>query len=183
MDAVSAATWLRRNALALSAVAVLLPVTAAVVVGNEWWSANSGRDVFPVTVAEGESARFGGISWGPARASDAEPGENAELPPRTKVIAVDIPVDRHGKATTCTVTGLRETSGAQREWQVDTKTTDWNYRLQTFCKSESTVESGQSGPFTLSLPFVVPDDIDGPLAVDLVVIDELPRFLRVEVTP
>src|SRR5690606_3151589 len=61
----SGRSWLRRNAVALVAVAVLLPGTAAAVSLNAW------QDLLATTtttVAPGETARLGAVDVGDARA-------------------------------------------------------------------------------------------------------------------
>ncbi len=175
--------WWRDNRTALLAVAVLIPVTAGVLGGWEWWkAAQAGRPTFAVTAEPGETVELAGATFGPGAAEEiAVPGE--DLPTGTKVIAVEIPVDRHGAATSCSIPVLRELSGSERVFEADHSALDWDYRRQVLCPTDRDSDSFPDGPFSLEVPYLVPADVTGPLAVDLTVADELPRFVRVVVVP
>jgi hypothetical protein len=169
--------WWRRNAVALAAVAVLLPVTALVIGGNEWWLVNQSRPVVPTTVPAGTGADWAGMRWGPATLrelpSDAEDG----LPPGAKVVVVEVPVDPGGHPVACSAPVLRELDGAQRQWDDAASEVDWDYDRPTACVSDA------DGPYTVAAPFLIPGDAAGPFGVELTVVDELPAFLRLVVVP
>jgi hypothetical protein len=177
MGAAVSRAWWRRNALALGAVVVLLPVTAAVITGYEWWFANQGKPQIPVTVEAGQVAEFGGATWGPATATirDADTAEG--LPTGAKVIVVEVPVDPGAEPPSCLSPTLTQLEGVAREWNNATADVDWDYDLPTSCSSDAT------GPFTVSVPFLVPDDVEGPLGIDIGVSGQTPRFLRLVVEP
>lgn len=174
MGAPVTASWLRRNAMALVATAVLVPATALVIGGSEWWGYYSGRDVFPVTVASGESAEFSGATYGPATITETAEDLEWELPQGTKVLSVEVPVQPGEEPAVCSQPSLRELSGDGRRWTKAPFPIELPYDDDTWglCDSE------RSGTYIIAVPFLVPDDVSGPLAVDLAVEDELPRFLR-----
>ena len=169
--------WWRRNALALVAVAVLLPVTGAVIAGNEWWAWNQARPVFATTAQPGDDIVFAGATWGPATAAITSPGPDDEVPSGTRLVVVEVPVAPDGEGIGCLRPTLRELSGEGRQWNDATSYVEWDYELDTSCDSEST------GPFALSLPFLIPDDAEGPFGIDIQVGDQLPGFLRLVVAP
>lgn len=169
--------WWRRNAVALGAVAVLLPLTAVVIGGSEWWLVNQSRPVLPHTVPVGASADWAGMAWGPATATELPADAGSELPAGARVIVVEVPVDPGGDPVACGTPMLRELSGAQRQWSDATAEVDWDYDRPTGCVSDA------DGPYTVAAPFLVPDDAVGPFGVELTVVDRLPGFLRLVVAP
>jgi hypothetical protein len=169
--------WWRRNAVALIAVAVLLPATTAIVVGYEWWGYHQSRPEIPVTVDAGATADFAGATWGPATAEPLTPGPSDEVPAGAKLVVVQVPVDPDGDVPVCASPSLRELGGEGRQWNEATADVDWDYELPTLCDSEAT------GPFTVSVPFLLPQDATGPFGVEFAVGDELPRYLRLVVDP
>jgi hypothetical protein len=182
MGAVTRAWW-RRNAVALIALPVLVALALGGMGGWEWWKQNQAEPIFPVTAAAGESIEFGDVTWGPATASVQTPSIDADMPPGAQLLAVEIPVDRHGEPTACSVRLLREVGGAERSWEADALQADWDYRKHTFCPTDPTADSYPAGRFSLEVPFFVPADATGPFEVEVVLSDELPRVLRLEVTP
>lgn len=168
--------WWRRNAVALAAVAVLLPATGFVVTANEWWAINQSQPVFPTTAEAGARVMFADAEWGPASAEDWS-AASVDLPPDAKVIVVEVPVDPGDATVACTAPVLRELGGAGRQWSEATYEVGWDDDRPTFCSSEV------SGPFTIAVPFLLPADAEGPFGVDLTLGDELPGFLRLVVVP
>jgi hypothetical protein len=178
--------WLRRNALALVAVAVLTPATIAVTFSTEWTSFLNTRASEPVEVAEGLAARFGGSEWRVAGSeripSDSREGINAGLPAGSDLVTVTVEVvpdviDAENKSSFCTVRiGEYEGSGdtARRSWAdatfaaIDYRTPDG---IESGCSTEITE------PYTFIATFVVASDASDNLGVQLEVPDELPRYL------
>lgn len=169
--------WWRRNALALGAVAILLPATVLIPMGVEWWRWSQADPVFPTTATAGESIDWAGASWGPATAVDETGAFAADAPAGTRVLVIEIPVDPAAETPGCTTPVLRELGGAGREWGAATTEVDWRYEQPSSC------ETGSEAPFTLEVPYLVPDDARGPFGVELTVPNELPGFLRLEVIP
>lgn len=167
--------WWRRNALAIGAVAVLLPLTGLTISGVEWWQMNQAQPVFATTVAAGDTVEYAGGTWGPAVVRSQAPGPDDDLPADGRLLVVEVPVDPHGKMLGCDVPALRELDGMQRRWQNALGDVDWDYRNPTVCPSDSTA------PFTIEVPYLLPDGVSGPLGLDFALADELPGFLRLGV--
>ncbi len=165
------ARWWRRNAVALAAVAVLLPTTAAVVGGNEWWSANQADPVFPTTVDAGATVEYGGATWGPARWGTVAADTAADAPEGARAVVIEVPVDPHGRILSCSSPMLRETDGERRRWNNAIADVDWSYDRASSCPSDETT------PFTIAVPYLVPDDATGPFSLELTVGDQLPGYL------
>lgn len=176
MGATVSSRWFRRNAFALVAVAVLVPATAVVIGGNEWWSM-FGRDrVFAVTVDQDAPVDFGGASYGPATASVVPAGDTRDLPDGTKVVTVEVPVRTGEGPATCGSPMLRELSGAGRQWDAAGGLSGIPYD-----ERPASCAPDRTGAYTVVVPFLVPDDVSGPLGLDLTIVHELPRFLRLVV--
>ena len=172
------ATWWRRNRLALAAAVVLLPATALVVTGNEWWLMNRGQPVFPTTAEAGAEVTFAGAVWGPVAVdATAAASIDEDLPADARVLVVEVPIDPGDEGVACTPPILRELDGAGRQWNAATDEVRWDDDRPTFCSLE------QTGPFTLAVPFLLPHDADGPFGVEFALSDELPGFLRLVVVP
>jgi hypothetical protein len=166
--------WWRRNTFALGAVIVLVPATALIVGGHEWWSMYQAAPLFAATAEEGSEIEYARATWGPATAVEES---SDEVPEGAKLIVVEVPVDPADRPVACNVPVLRELGGEQRQWDTASYDVDWSYENPTLCDSEAT------GPFTIAVPYLVPDDAVGPFGVDLVLSDQLPGFLRLTVSP
>jgi hypothetical protein len=171
MDDAVTARWWRRNAIALAAVAVLLPTTAVVVGGNEWWNANQADPVFPTTVGPDTTVEFGGATWGPARWGTVAADTASDAPAGARAVVIEVPVDPRGKILSCGSPMLRETGGENRRWINALADVDWSYDAQSSCPSDEAV------PFTIEVPYLVPDDATGPFDLELALTDQLPGYL------
>lgn len=174
MGAPVTASWLRRNALALVATAVLVPATALVVGGNEWWGQSSHTDVFPVTVDAGDTADLSGTTYDPATITEPSDDPEWELPQATKVLSVEVPVRTGGEPAHCGTPTLRELSGGGRRWTDAPSPVDLPFDED----ASVSCDPDRTGSYTIVVPFLVPDDVSGTLGIDLTVANELPRFLR-----
>lgn len=169
--------WWRRNAVALAAVAVLLPATLGAVFATEWWRMFQAQPVFATVIPAGAQGEWADADWGPASITDETAQYAADLPPGTRVLVAEIPVRPGEDEILCSPPTLRELDGVGRQWDEATTRIDWDYDRPTLCASDAV------GSYTVAVPFVVPDDVQGPLGVDVEVLDELPRFLRLVVVP
>jgi hypothetical protein len=172
MGRVVTRAWWRRNAVALGAIVVLLPVTAAVITVNEWWGMNQAQPVFPTTVDAGATVDFGGATWGPVSVTETAPGPRDELPAGARLVTVEVPVDPHGVALGCSPPVLRDGEGAGRRFDNAANDVDWDYARSLGCDSERT------GSYVLAAPFLLPADAVSGFVADLTLSDELPRYLR-----
>lgn len=168
--------WWRQNAVALGALALLVPALGATVVWNEWSQSSAGALDAPVVVEPGDEARYGDALLGPA---EAEFVEDPLAPADARVLRVRIDVDPGDPALPCAEPILRELDGAHREWWADTDelSTDWDPQFPASCSSEAT------GPYTLDARWVIPLDATGPFGVDLVSTELWPENLRFVVEP
>jgi len=174
--------WWRSNRRALLALVVVVPLTAGVFLGWEWWKVARYEPTFPTVAEQGRAADFADITFGPATATEVSL-LGVTAPEGTKFLWVRVPVDRHGAATGCTLTGLRELGGQGRFWRDESKTVDWDYRRYTACPNDRRSDLFPRGAFQIDVPFIVPDDVEGPLGVELVIPDELPGYVRLVVVP
>ncbi len=178
--------WWRRNALALVAVVLLLPLTAVVVGGNEWLDRNVGRPVFPDTRTAGEEPAFGGILFGPVELDETYVvPDGISVPAASRVVVARVRVDRLGTTRPCSVPLLTELDSG-REWSSASSEVGWRSVQPPLCPSELFVPVDPSGKptstiegrFWIEVPFLIPRDADGPFGIDIVVADELPGYLR-----
>jgi hypothetical protein len=173
MDERMTRTWWRRNAVALGAVIVLAPVTAAAISLNAWQGINA---VHHIAVAEGDQVEYGGAEVGPLRARfDDLDG----IPRETRVVAVEIDIDPGGDGFSCGSPTLIETTALHREWLASTTSIDRPYDPDrvTYCDPKVTTV------YTVEFDFLVPEDAVGPFQLELEDPDGAPDVLRLELAP
>lgn len=170
------AGWWRRNAVALAAVAVLLPATVGVIAVNEWSEYDLGHGTKPITVTPGDTVSYGGATIGPAKASFAD---DPLAPAGTRVLSTSVLVNPGDDPIGCLTPQLQETGGAGRQWNEASAELerDFDADRNTFCDPELPIR------YTLTLDYLVPDDATGPFAIELETGDELPEFVRLIVEP
>lgn len=176
--------WLRRNAIALGAVVVLVPATLGVTFSNEWVNYYSTRPSQPVSVDSGAAADFGGTGWrveGSRRVGSASPeGAEIGLPGGSNLVVVTIDVtprelDEKGASPFCQVRLEEQTGGERaRSWgdaTFDPIDFDIPDGVESGCTTDLTT------PYTFDALFIIPSTVDSALAVHLELADELPRYL------
>lgn len=168
--------WWRRNAVALGAVAVLLPLTAGVVAVNEWSEFDAGHATRPVTVHSGDSTVYAGATVGPARAGVED---ESSAPPGTKVVMARVLVDPGAEPIACSPPVLREIGGTQRQWNEASLVLDLPYDPER----RSSCDSALPIRYSLTLAYIVPVDAEGPFTVDLETAAEYPNYVRLIVSP
>lgn len=170
-------SWWRRNAIALIAVAVLAPATAATISFNVWTGWNRANPTQPITVEPGASVEYSGSIIGDTQARFEDDIEGTPIGARA--VAVTIEIDPGDKPISCLPPRLREVGGAQRVWS------DASYDLDRPYDPErvSSCSSEPEGPYTLSVDFLVPEAVAGPFAVELWASSGLPEFLRLIIEP
>jgi len=173
--------WLQRNRLGLAAVVVLLPATVGITFATQWGDYFGSRPSAPTTVASGDSADFAGAGWsveGTRRvaAASAE-AEQIGLPAGSDLLITTVRVvpDGSGDAPQCTVR-LEEFDGGSvaRTWG------DAGYAAISYSPAEGTESycaHDVDDPYLLETAFVVPSDTGDDLALALVVVSEIPRYL------
>lgn len=179
--------WLRRNWLALAAVAVLLPATLAITAANQWSTYLAGSPSSPLDVAAGVAVHYGHSGWqveGTERVSaTSAAGQERKLPAGTDLVIVTVRVDpiellEDGTAELCTArleedggTGLPRSWGNASSNPVPLAGPGPELRS---CSSEQRI------PYTFDAEFVVPADAgDGAtLSLGISVPAEFPDYLR-----
>jgi hypothetical protein len=169
-------SWWRSNAVALVALALVLPATAAVPTVNEWWDYYSGRPAQAVDVEPGAVTSFADAIWSDVRLTSRSDRPDLDIPPGTKLLVatIDVDIEPSDPPPGCTLT-VREATGAQRRWSsASSDLSAWRTSegMASSCSSEA------MEPYTVEVPFVLPDDSRGPYTIDMSVGEELPRFLR-----
>jgi hypothetical protein len=164
-DAAPAApSWWRRNLVALLALPVLILATAFAVGWQEWrqYFDFGARPVSPVIVGEGDTAELADARWGPVRGGEITDLGGLDVPSGTRLIAVAVPVDATAEGLSCDTPVLVEQSTG-REWRP--------VRSEIGLLSDPTEPerclSEETGSYDLIVPFVVPDDVEGPFWVDV----------------
>lgn len=157
-------SWWRRNRLAVIALAVLAPVTAVGVGWHEWhqYYGFGARPFVPVIVEEDGTAELAGATWGPVRGGELGDLSGFDVPAGSTVIAVGIPVDAGAEGVSCAAPVLVDQESG-REWQSARSAMGL---LSDPAEPESCVSSDK-GDYELIVPFVLPDDVEGPFWVDV----------------
>lgn len=157
-------SWWRRNRLALIALAILVPGTAAGIGWHEWhqYYGFEARPFQPIVVEEEGTADLAGATWGPIRGGEIGDTSGLDVPDDATVIAVGIPVAAGTDGVRCDGPVLvDQTTG--REWRTARSEIGL---LSDSAEPEFCLKS-QTGDYELILPFVVPDDVEGPFWVDV----------------
>jgi hypothetical protein len=172
-------SWWRRNTLALVALVLLLPATAIAVGWQEWYQffGFGARAVTPVVVAEDETTDLAGATWGPVRGGEIEDLSGLDVPEDTRLIAVGVPVDT-GEGVACETPTLVEQSTG-REWSPVRA----EIGLESSAEEPELCLGSQTGSYELIVPFVVPEDVEGPFWVDVRPYDAGGSFVRFEFEP
>jgi hypothetical protein len=173
-------SWWRRNRLALVILAVLVPVTAAGVTWNEWhWYFGYGAlPIIPVDVEEDDTAELAGATWGPVRGGELKDFSGLDVPDGSTVIAAAIPVDPDAEGVGCDVPVLVE-QATGREWRPARSEIglSWSADEPGNCVPDT------AAPYEMIVPFVVPDDIEGPFWVEVSPYGGGGSFLRFPLEP
>ena len=170
--------WWRRNAWPLAALAVLLPAVFGVIGWAEWNDYFSGHPSRAVVAPPDEEYDYAGASWGPVRVDELPPPRGFQPPAGSRILEITVPVDA-SEEIRCLPPTLHEVGGAERQWDERTFELGEAYDPDAW---NSCAGSGTE-PFTIVVPFVLPDDAVGPFALDVVVDGRLPEFLRLPVEP
>jgi hypothetical protein len=168
-------SWWRRNRLALIALAVLVPGTVAGIGWHEWhqYYGFEARPFQPIVVEKGDSAELVDAEWGPVRGGEIEDLSGFDVPDDAKVIAAGIPVDPGPDGVSCeTPVLVHQATG--REW----RTARSEIGLLYDAAEPETCLKSQKGDYELIVPFVVPDDVEGPFWVDVWPQEACGTFLR-----
>lgn len=170
--------WWRSNAVALIALALLVPAAIGIVGGGQWRAYFDHRASSPVIAPADAPVEFAGAAWGPVRATALPPGDYTRYPAGARVITVAIPAHAaDGAVPGCDRPVLTEPHTG-RSWRSGLSS---GYLPDGPVRDDTCVPDAAS--FTLEGQFLVPRDAVGPFTVDLEVSGALPEFLRWEVAP
>lgn len=174
--------WWRRNGAALVALAVLVPATALAVGWREWQEVYDDPSQYTRAVQPDADGliELGGAMLGPARSDTFTEADGFELPEGTKVVAVKIPVDNADldNPIRCWWPTLVEQSTG-REWAEMSN----ELGLSGDPDSQTECDPTPTGPYDIIVPFIVPDDADGPFWLDIDPDDSKGAFARFSVEP
>ena len=173
-------SWWRRNRLALIALAVLVPATALGIGWFEWYQfyGYDARPFRPVAVDEGGTAELGGATWGPVRAVEVTDTSGFDVPDGSTLIGVAVPVDADEAGVWCPSPRLVQQQTG-REWE----SVRWEIGLKYNPDEPEKCVSDETAPYELIVPFVVPDDVEGPFWVDVWPEAAGASFLRFVIDP
>lgn len=173
-------SWWRGNRWALVALALLLPATAVGIGWHEWhnWFGFGARPVAPLEVESEKSVDFAGADWGPIRSSVVEDLSGLDVPEGSRVIGVGIPVDAGSDGVVCESPTLTQQSTG-RSW----KPVRSEIGLQYNPDEPELCTRIDKGSYELVVPFVIPDDVEGPFWVDVWPSAAGSKFVRFSIDP
>ncbi len=177
--------WWRGNAVALCAVAVLL---LAAIGGAGWWEwkyayPDSGKPLWAVEPGESGTVVLEGAEWGPVRAKAITDTSGLTVPDDTTLIGVTVQITPLGeKGPTCWAPRLIE-QGTGRVWESVRGQIGlpWDREEPEVCVP--TLDGETAEPYQLLLPYVVPEDAEGPYRLEIEPHDAESRFLRFSIDP
>jgi len=179
--------WWRRNALALGALAVLLPATIG---GIGWWEwkyayPDSSQPVWAVEPGKSGTTELQGATWGPVQAKEITDPEGLDMPKGAKLILVGVLVTPTStKAPGCEDPVLVQKSTGHRWQSARTELgLSWNKDEPETCITSPEEGAQKVEPYKLILPYVVPADVEGPFSVDVRPRLAGARFVRFTVDP
>lgn len=177
--------WWRRNAVALIALAVLVPATFG---GAAWWEwkyayPDSGKPLYAVEPGKSGRVDLEGATWGPAKAKVITDTAGLDVPDSGQLVLVGIDVTpNRAKAPTCSPPTLVEQSTG-RTWQAARIEIGLTPNSDEPDSCVPTLEGETAEPYQLILPFVVPDDASGPYWVVVEPLFAQSRFARFSIDP
>ncbi|MGN7979302.1 hypothetical protein ACTJJ4_17125 [Microbacterium sp. 22195] len=179
--------WWRTNRVALVALLVLVPAIGIGVGWNEWYSyyGYGARKVTAVEVPDKGTVKLSGAEWGPIRSGEITDTSKLDMPKGARLLAAIVPVTPDGKAVSCDPPVLVQQSTG-REWTPMRSeiglaySYDENDKCVSDLADEKDPESAQ--PFSLTVGFVVPDDVTGPFWLEVDPRGD-GRFVRFSIDP
>ncbi|WP_417555095.1 hypothetical protein [Microbacterium sp.] len=179
--------WWRTNALALTALLVLVPAIGVGVWWNEWnaYYGFGARKVAAVQVPKDGTVELGGATWGPLKAGEAKDTSSMNLPSGTRFVIAIVPVAPDGKSVSCEAPLLIQQSTG-REWsplrtEVGIPFSDDE---PDHCVNDLADPDDKTSvkPYSIVVGFVVPEDVTGPFWLDVDPFGD-DRFVRFSLNP
>lgn len=179
--------WWRRNRLALIALAVLILIAAATLIGVAWARYYLYQPTIPLDAGEDETVELADTTWGPVRAVDVTDIEELVAPSDARIIAVAVPVDPHGESPSCfSPTLVEQQTGRRWDEMTDDLGIPYSADEPTHCVKPLDDENGDPGPivpYEIVVGYIVPEDAEGPFWVEVAEINSYPSFVRFSVEP
>lgn len=164
----------RKNAAALVAVAILVPLAAMIIIGGAVRSDRANRPSDPIVVDYGSTATYAGATLGPVASAFVT---DSGAPRDTRVVRAIVPI-RNGADLLCSSPKLKETVGERRSWDESSLLlADTDFGWSTLCSPS------QGDEYELTLSYLVPADATGPFVIDLFDTVHLPKFVQFELRP
>lgn len=171
--------WWRRNAMPLIALAVLAPVTIGVIGWNEWQEYFQGRSTSAIAPeTEDGTVELGGATWGPIRSQYLENVEGLTLPEGAEVLVAVIPVVPGDEPVSCFPPTLIEQSSG-REWNEGR----FDLGLTSSSEEPTSCDSTVTEPYELLMPYIVPEDAEGPFWVNIAPSAATPKIVQFSIDP
>lgn len=177
--------WWRTNVIALCALVVLLPAATAGTALWQWKYAypDSGKPLWAVEPGKSGTVELRGAEWGPVRAKVITDTSGLTMPADATLIGVTVKVTPlQEKAPTCWAPKLIE-QRTGRVWESVRGQLGllWDQAEPEDCVP--TLEGEKAEPYTLVLPYVVPDDAKGPYWLEIEPDYAQSRFVRFSIDP
>lgn len=174
-------SWWRRNTAALIALAVLLPASAWAIGWREWSSMYDNGSIRsrPVMPDDDGVVTLDGTFWGPARSASLDSSEDPSIPAGTQVVGVKVPVDNRDRSepSSCPSPVLVEQSSG-RQWS------EMSFELGSYdVESPVSCDSERYDTYELFVPFIIPDDAEGPFWIEISPYGAGSEFVRLPVAP
>lgn len=173
--------WWRRNAVALAASVVLAGGLAWIMTSSEYTEYYGHRPSQPVSADSDETIDLDGTTF---TLIDVERLYPSGLPRGSAGlrVTVEVAAGPGGELPGGCVVKIAETGGSQADrWWSSASISTVDFLVppgtETYCPGEPT------GDYTLAVPFVVPDDVDGTLTLRIEVPTSLPRYATFELGP
>lgn len=175
--------WVRRNAVALGVLVLVVPVTGVLVFGLQWADYES-RIPSAVSVDRGEEVGFGGQRWRLDRTGEFEgTGEEGNGIPRgSSIVAALVTVTPDMAADAEIVCRFRLVQGPDREhpegrvWAQLTLPASYRYGLGEETSPYCDPERGET--YQLELVFLVPEGVYGDAVIEVETGSRRDRVLR-----
>lgn len=173
-------SWWRSNRWALAALAALLPAVGFGIGWHEWdgWFGHGARPITPVMAEAEETVDLAGAEWGPVRSGELTDLQGLDVPAGATVIGVIVPVAPGADGVSCQTPTLTQQSTG-RSWTPVRSEIGLDYNAD----EPETCIVDETGPYELVVPFVVPDDVEGPFWVDVWPADVGGTFVRFSIDP
>ncbi|WP_413317661.1 hypothetical protein AA0Z99_11990 [Agrococcus sp. 1P02AA] len=157
--------WWRRNAIALVALAVLVPATGGAIAWQEWRTYYEFRHWQHIPVAAGASIELDGVDIGPASLVEVPAEVDVDVPPGARALAAQLTLVPGDEPLSCARPLLVE-RGTGRSWEGSWGPLGWEGEVSCYEATE---------PVFLNLLYLVPEDA-GPFELEVAILGSEPSL-------